>query len=136
MYIFFVWILLSISKDSTWHKKFKLFVLFKFFTWKQKHVELFASHLSTVFNCTIGHHFFLNILHIYIHISHIHIYTYTYTVNFIYRNRMTFCFFKSYSNGIFLRQRQSIHFDLLGSYRRSLFVMLNEYAQRVKDRDV
>ena len=89
---------------------------FQVFTWKQKHVKPIVSHLSTVINGTISHHCFINILHIYTHI-YIYIYTYTYTL-------------------VTLSTEIGRHFaTMLINSRRSLFIMLNEYAHRVKDGD-
>ena len=60
-----------------------------------------------------------------------------YTSNLIYRNRTTFYFFKSYLNGVFCDNANQIILTCwIHSFRRSLFVMLNECAHRVKGSDV
>ena len=65
---------------------------------------------------------------------YIYIYIYVYIYIYIYIYIHTYILlFLSHLNGLFC---QSIHFDLLDSYRRSLFAMLNECARRVKDSDI
>ena len=65
---------MQVKAVPRYDNRFKVCMFFKFFTWKQqKYVKLVVSHVSTVSNCTINHHYFIGI---YVY----HIYTYAYTL--------------------------------------------------------
>lgn len=83
---------------------------------QQKHAKPVVSHVSTAS------------VYLYTH-RHVHTYTYTYTLVMLSAEIVIF-------ERCVLRQNQSIHFELLDSYRTRLFGMVNEWADVIKDGNV
>ena len=64
-----------------------------------------------------------------------------YISNFVCKDKTAFyllnLFNKSYLNDVFCNNgNKFIHFDLLDAYRRSLLIIVNEFAYRIKDSNV